>query len=1239
MAIFPFEWLSFQRLKLAKQNLQVPVAYFPGTFLMFLRLCPSFNPRFKKKFMFPIFRFELIYLLKRPATYIYALVFIILGAVIMSTNAVRIGGGYGKVLNNAPYNIHQIINIIGVLGLFVIMAFHAVPVFRDSEHKMDTFLYAFPISKNQYLAGRFLGTFFMCCMVFLFLPLGMMLGEAIARAKSENPSDFGTFSPASYFWPYLIGTIPTIFLLGSLFFSLVSMSRKMMYAYIVAISFIVLYSVSLNLLSDLDNKGFATFLDPFGLTASDRVTEYWSIAEKNENLVPLESWLLGNRLLWLSVAASILGICFWKFEMSPVAEGRKTGKAKSEAVQPKSVFNLPVLPQIDFSQWKIFQSLLVLEVRQTIRNRFFIAFLFAIGLYMGMDAWYADRIYETGIHPVTGIMLETITSSLFNILSIVLIIFLAGEIVWRERQSKMEGIYDAFPISNRVIFWSKMGALMVVPVFLLLLVPLVGISMQTIKGYHHYELGLYAKTLILFELPKLWLIAALAYTIQHVVDNKYVGNVAILLYYLSFIGLGYLHVEHPLFKYGSSLSYKYSDMNDFGNSLRSFPVYLSHWTLVALFLLGIGYLFLVRGAEGDFKARLAVLKSRFSSSNSTKMGLIFPFVAMMGTGFFITKTTLVDDKYINSKALEEMKSDYEKKFSYLQRSLHPSHTSMVVGADMWPENGDLRLTARITYQNLKNKPIDTLWYNFNPDGELVRFNISIPQKLVYVDVQKGIKAFKLAKPLAPGDSFFLDFEFKQAFTGLSNESPVRGNGTFFNNDAWPTMGFNGNYYMEDEDKRKEYGLPDVPTLPSQLDSAALDESLFDDKNHALRFEATLSTSPDQIAIAPGYLTIAWMQNGRRYFHYKMDKPISNFFAIISARYATYKERWKDVDITIYHHPWHTFNVKKMAEAVRHSLEYYTTHFGPYQHKQVRILEFPRYQSFAQSFDNTIPYSEAIGFIADLENKDAIDFVYFVTAHEMAHQWWAHQIIPAGTRGGQFLSETMAEYSALMVMKKRYGQELMGRFLRKELEDYLSGRSNEKKKENPLLDIEFQSYAYYNKGSLAMYSVTDILGEGKMNQFLKEFMSRYSFKRRPYPSTHDFYQALLPHMNAEQKELVDAQLKNITLYKNKIEEAKGKKLVNGQFEITCRFTLEKVSVDSLGGNEKKVAFKDPVYLGLLKEENPKLPSDVFKLEKVALGDKRTFTWISKEKPKYVGLDPLHLLTDIKPEDNTRLIDWE
>jgi aminopeptidase N len=191
-----------------------------------------------------------------------------------------------------------------------------------------------------------------------------------------------------------------------------------------------------------------------------------------------------------------------------------------------------------------------------------------------------------------------------------------------------------------------------------------------------------------------------------------------------------------------------------------------------------------------------------------------------------------------------------------------------------------------------------------------------------------------------------------------------------------------------------------------------------------------------------------------------------------------------VDLGIYYHPSHAWNVDRMLNALQTSLDYYQSAFGPYQFDQARIIEFPGYASFAQAFANTMPYSEAIGFIADNSNPEKIDYVTYITAHELGHQYWAHQIIGADMQGGTMLSETLAQYSALMVMKKLYGEDKIRRFLKFELDRYLRSRGGEVIEELPLARVENQQYIHYQKGSLAMYLLQERLGEDAVNRALR-----------------------------------------------------------------------------------------------------------------------------------------------------------
>src|SRR5690606_34423307 len=167
--------------------------------------------------------------------------------------------------------------------------------------------------------------------------------------------------------------------------------------------------------------------------------------------------------------------------------------------------------------------------------------------------------------------------------------------------------------------------------------------------------------------------------------------------------------------------------------------------------------------------------------------------------------------------------------------------------------------------------------------------------------------------------------------------------------------------------RREYDLPERERMPNHADTLARMTQYVDTDADWVTFEATVSTSPDQLAVAPGSLMKEWEENGRKYFHYKLFKPVLNFYSFISARYEVEKDSWTSpeggqVDVEIYYHPGHEYNVPRMLNSIKNSLTYYSKNFSPYPHQQARIIEFPRYASFAQAFPGTMPYSESIGFI-------------------------------------------------------------------------------------------------------------------------------------------------------------------------------------------------------------------------------------------------------------------------------------
>jgi hypothetical protein len=318
-------------------------------------------------------------------------------------------------------------------------------------------------------------------------------------------------------------------------------------------------------------------------------------------------------------------------------------------------------------------------------------------------------------------------------------------------------------------------------------------------------------------------------------------------------------------------------------------------------------------------------------------------------------------------------------------------------------------------------------------------------ELVLADDDVGYRIFALAQPLAPGDSTQLEFDVTfrpRGFRNSDNQTDVVRNGAFFNRMMLPFIGYQPMFELTGEEARQRFGLAPRPPLPvpggpaaERHRSSTQDEDLVD-------VDAIIGTAADQIAVTPGVLRRSWTEDGRRYFHYRTESPIEFGGTIFSAKYAVLEDRWNDVALRIFHHPTHTWNLDRMVQGMKASLDYLTAQFGPYPDSQLRIVEFPRYGGFGHAGPHTIAFAEH-AFFSRVKDGE-IDQPFYGTAHEVAHQWWGGMVRGAPVRGHGFLSESLANYSAMMVVEKAYGAEVA----RRVLDRRLHGRSTDQHRPQP-----------------------------------------------------------------------------------------------------------------------------------------------------------------------------------------------
>ncbi|MDQ7960238.1 ABC transporter permease/M1 family aminopeptidase [Flavobacterium lindanitolerans] len=1210
-----------------------------------------------------IFNFELKRWFRNPSFYIFAALFFGMSFLFAAANfgvfddltAARSSNAYA----NSPTALNGFINGMNVLIYFLLPIIVGSSVYRDFRFNMHTILFSYPFTKLDYIAGKFLSSLFVVILITLTIILGIVAASVLPWVNHDL---LLPFNPVAYAQIYLIYVIPNLFFFGVLIFALVTISRNISVGFIGVILLLLLQVVLSSFTQDIDNRYVVALWEPFGMEAASYYTKYWTIAEQNENLLPFEGVIIYNRLIWMGISLVILGLLYYYFSFSQTA--LTIGKSKKGERAVKNNFGgitrieLPVV-KFDFSNWqnlKTAWSLSNVDFKFILKNWAFIVISIVGLLFLLLVSISTGSIFGTDTYPVTWQMLE-ISGGSFSLFINVLTFLFAGILIHRADTTRMSHLIDVTPIPNWVLLFSKFLAIVKMQIALLILILVAGVLIQSYHGYYNFEIGHYLVELYGIKIFHFMAWAFMAVFIQTIFKNYLLGFFILMLLSIGIQFLSQIGIEQDIFRFNSDTRYAYSDMNGYGHSLNSYYLYKLYWNLLGIVLFCIALLFWKRGIPMSIKERFANARKRFSPKLAIPM--IVALVGFLAIGSAIYYEDNVRNPYYSQKENEKQAVEWEKKYKKYEHYAQPRITDINVNMDIYPKSRDFKAKGYYFMKNKSKETIDSIFLNYNGFESKFRFNRET--ELVSKDTLFHFNIYRLKTPLAPGDSIKLEFEvYNKPNTFITSHSPVLENGTFINNSYFPSIGYSESGELWDDETRAKYGLKPKERMAKPTDSIARQNTYISNDADWVNFETTVSTSDDQIAIAPGYLEKQWKENGRNYFHYKMDQKMLNFYAYQSARYEVKKDKWKDVNIEIYYQKGHEYNIDRMIKGIKKSLEYYTENFGPYQHKQARIIEFPRTGGgFAQSFANTIPYSEAVGFIAHVkdEDEDAVDYPFSITSHEMAHQWWAHQVIGANVQGATLMSESLSEYSSLKVLEHEYGKSQMRMFLKDALDSYLMGRTFESKKEQPLMYNENQQYIHYNKGSLVLYALSDYIGEKNMNNALKKYRDKVAYQEAPYTNSIEFVSYLNEATPDSLKYMIKDMFETITLYDNRIKNFSSKKLPNGKYEVTIDALVSKYRSDEKGKRSfkdesgKTLTYKgkgdkhaiesyplnDYVEVGVFGEQTVKgkvKEKELYlKKHKITQIDNK-FVIIVDEKPVEVGIDPYNKLIDTNSNDNRR-----
>jgi len=1096
-----------------------------------------------------IFKQELKYWFKRPAFYIYLSIFFILALFLATTTAgffdsITATTGSSRIVNS-PIGVTGLFNALTIFIFFLFPSIVGVSIYRDFKSEMHTILYSYPFTKANYLFAKFFSSIIVVSCIVIAISLGMILGF---RVPGTNPDIVGPFNAVTYLQTYVVFILPNVLLFGAIVFAVVAFTRNIAAGFITVIILLFGQGVLEILLSEPVHRTLAAILDPFGAAASNYYTKYWTPSEQNELQIPIKEMIVYNRLLWLTISTLIFGLVYRFFTFSQNAISISFRKPKAERITKSNFSGITKisLPKVSFD-YSFYQNLKTtwklsnLDFKYIVKSWAFISIVLVGLVLMFVGLSEIGNLFGTATLPVTWKMLDI--GGVFSVSINVCTFLYAGMLVHRAKIARVNHLVDATPIPNWTLLFSKVIALIKMQLVLLAVIMVAGMLFQIYNGFYNFEIGHYLTELYLLYFLNFLVWAFLSIFIQTLIGNPYLGLFVLLVISIGMPFLSLAGVEEPLLKYNEGPGFSYSDMNGYG-ILTPYLSYKLYWVLCGLIMLVASFLFWVRGIPNSFSERMSIAKSRFKGITAISFTVLL--IAFLSLGFSIYLETGTKSKRTSSKESELRRVEWEKTYKKYENYGQPRIIAVKTDVNIFPKERKYDASATFTMVNKTKKAIDSVFLNHNSLESL--FTFSKPNKLVLEDTIHHFDIYKFDSSIFPGDTIQLSVTLQSNNnTSFRRNSPVRENGTFINNfEMFPSLGYSSQGELTDDQTRKKYDLPKNNLRPHPTDSTALGNTYISKDSDWIDFEATVSTSKDQIAIAPGYLQKEWTENNRKYFHYKMDSKILNFYAFNSARYEVKKEMYNGISLEIYYHKGHEFNLDRMMKGMKASLDYNSKNFSPYQHRQARIIEFPRTGgSFAQSFPNTIPFSEGVGFIADVddENDDGVDYPFAITVHEVAHQWWAHQVIGADVLGATMLSESMSEYVTLKVLEHQQGKEKMRTFLKKALDDYLLQRTVERKRENSLMYNDGQGYIHYQKGSLVFYALSDYIGEEKLNGALKKYVEKVMFQEAPYTTSVEMVNEIKEVTPDSLQYVIKDMFETITLYRNRILDAKTTELDN------------------------------------------------------------------------------------------------
>lgn len=555
---------------------------------------------------FAMFRTEVLLNSKRVAPYVMALV--------CAGNGL-LWWGWGPLVNRGVA-VNSDFAISGVLPVYSFMTlplFTAVimadTIIRDFRAEIDPLIFSKPISRAEYLLGKFFGNFFvLACGQSAFVVTWFVLQFVSKQGVTTHGV---TVIP--YIKHFLVFVVISHLPLAAFYFMVGALTRNAKIVYLLGVAFYPIYIASQLNLKSWPIQWHRT-LDPLLMTwglevhAASRTPAF-----VNQLVVHYDSVLYLNRVVMLVIAALLLTFLYRRFisaerpqkiHFSSLNLSTAVERISSEyAFQNNWVEqnyevrrSLVTLPSVTRNGGGVRASFRKLVAALAIEFRLLLAerSLVVIGP-LALLLSTMEVIFFWSVRPEGSYSAAYVSNIAGNLLlfMIGISIFYTAEALQRDRDLKIEPLVWSQPVSNFVLLFSKFLSTLLLVCALLSSAGLIAVATQALKQNGPVELTAYLRVYFWILIPNAIFLTAAAIFLKVLLRDRYltyavaVGIGAGLLYFYNTGHNGWLY-NPLLFRL-----WEYQDLVG-GNSLSRIMQHRLYVLILALVFVVLTHIFYQR---------------------------------------------------------------------------------------------------------------------------------------------------------------------------------------------------------------------------------------------------------------------------------------------------------------------------------------------------------------------------------------------------------------------------------------------------------------------------------------------------------------------------------------------------------------------------------------------------------------------------------------------------------------------